>query len=320
MIFFVLVLTILAETICWSLIAGFIFINGQLRFSPWSSKSNADCWRKVFDFVRYRNYENINSTFHNWRIQKICCINYISSKSFKIRTYKRDIFNYSNCIKKFRIDDDLLNAYLAGQSETYFHNVTYKNIRENTEDNGKSNYLHRFRWYYTDTYRWSKRNKESMPILKEREKEYKTHHQQFYKFCWLIGFAVTYIVIPWVLLSKVVSLIFPFIMMKYANYTNALQQCLFYIFMILLIMVSMMFIFVIRIHYWIWHIFPCKYEPFVLPSSNSNSFCEEIIAYYKDICDCYSIDQLILEKFGANVGQIVLLYRGNMMAEINRCY
>ncbi len=108
--------------------------------------------------------------------------------------------------------------------------------------------------------------------------------------------------------------VFPFIMIYYSDEMDILQQCMLYIFVILQLVVLVIFCFVIQTHYWTWHIFPIKrLHPIRLKRIKSALFYEDIIKYYKHICDCYTVEQMILEKYGANVGQIVLLYYDNIV-------
>ena len=139
---------------------------------------------------------------------------------------------------------------------------------------------------------------------------------KFFSFVQLIGwFATVFIFFPILLLSKVLQVLFPWIIVGYLAYFNLLftnqinqfQMVMLGIYIFLQLLLFTLGIHVFRIHWWIWHIHPGRTSVYWYQVSEPR-LMEEVHAFYDEMCWYPVITEMMLNHFGDDIGAIIMDY------------
>ena len=130
---------------------------------------------------------------------------------------------------------------------------------------------------------------------------------------WIASSIAILILFPGFLISKLVQILYPWVILGYLLWFGLLDQVdVFQLFMLMVfiglqLIVFGLGIYVMKINWWIWHIYPgsnyCDWNGF-----KADKLMNKVGEWYEGIVWLPVIEEIVLKRFGADIGPIVIDY------------
>ena len=333
-----IVTMLLMEILCFSLLT--IFIYRCLSVDRWDyqDKFISNIIKEIINFVSNANETKNN----NDRVIRILCVNYSYLYNFETfyEKIKRDkleeeqrarlqrwglrgtkeetAFEVDKQIKKFR-DTGLYNLIKNHREIDTLNRVTYKEIRANcysTEEAnifklGWNNYLFGFELFKTEVIDGIEKASNSVYFIP----------YIFKLFAGIFGLIVVYILLPCYVLSRIVTLLYPYFILFYIYYydiyykLNPFELTMLAIYIVLQIGIFIFSYFVLRIHLWLWHIVPGKtysQNEILWGINHDKTEVDRLLTmtykYYDQVQWLPFASQIVIDIFGPDIGNIIVVY------------
>ena len=288
---FSVVVGLFAEIFCFSIIAAFIF--GFLTMNRWDyqNEKTANLLQKMLNFISGAPNRN------NDRIIRILCLNY-------------GYYKHSPRVGLTH-DSDLVKFIDKRRKEETLNTVSYKDIRQNCLQTSNATIFKTGIKKYLAIYgELTNDMKENYTSTSRR-----TSRRIQYFFMDIGAIVLLYILVPIYLLSRVFTIIYPYILVSYIFYYDLffkldlfeLTMLGVYIFLQLIIFVFGFF--VVRTHLWLWHIAPGKVRwQANWKSVDANDMIACCYKYYDQIQWLPFAQEIVLQRFGKDIGGIIVEY------------
>jgi len=257
----------------------FIWIFFTVDRWDYTEKKISKVLSKLLHFVSNGSYRN------NDRIIRILSINYAYDDKSKL----------SKFIMKRKKNETL-------------HKVTYKDIRDNC-DNPEDANIFQSGW------------KLYLSALGEMKKEvwdnFNTNDCFEETGSLLAGIAlllIIYISLPIYLLSRIVTILYPYFIVGYLFYYNlwskmhVFELTMLGIYVFLQITIAIIGFFVLRTHLWLWHIVPSISSYSMTWRADINPFLKKLYSFYDSIQWLPITRDIVLDRFGDDIGRIIVEY------------
>ena len=331
--FAVLIVCIVFEIAIFLFVA-FYFTRVYTSRFPTEHARNLNAWKRVIDWIyenkgydisdlmddiesdKYIENKDIYDTPYSCtsaqdRMIRICCINYAYLKGYQA-------FTYSN--GSVGSVDIPLRDYLSGKQKKSFVDVIKLNhLKSHSSKRDSISFFKRFWHIYGALWREINSNIEFYRVSVEQYRAFAERNRMQNRLKWFpyarIGIAfVTFVLGPLYFASRVLSLLFPIIIVIYLNENDllfevdSLQWLMFGCYLSLVLILCVLLAFMSYYAY---------YESFILPSNDTfpslHPFYDEFVTYVEDCSYPQLIiapirDYLVLNVFGKDVGGIVLSY------------
>eukprot|EP01083_Nonionella_stella_P014134 39776_1 len=267
----------LLEIACFSIVSGFIYIVCTMERWEYTEKKSAATIKRFLHFIGDASYKN------NDVIIRILCLNYAYKKSGKLGKYIEE----------------------SKRAET-LHKVSYKNIRNHCDNPKSANLISSGLKMYCGAFHQFK-----VECIDGFD-----HSNKFEGVClilwWIAGMLWIYISFPVYLLSRVVTLLFPYFIIGYLQYYGLwfkmhifeLSMLAFYVFLQLILFILGLFVF--RTHRWLWHVAPSEFP--VRLGEDLIPFFKRCYMMYDSIQWLPVTREIVLRKFGKDIGPIIIDY------------
>ncbi len=272
------IIFLILEIVCFSIMAGFIWLFLTVDRWDYTEQKIADIIKKLLYFIGGASYMN------NDRIIRILCVNYA-----------------------YNSDDRLGKYILERKRNETLHQINYTDIRNNCQKPKNANLFKTgIATYFSGFYEFKKQCIDEFDW---------TH--RFDAICnvfWWIGLILmAYISLPVYILSRIATILYPYFIIGYLYYYDLwfkmhifeLSMLAFYILLHLVLLV--LGVFVCRTHRWLWHVAPGvtevnKWRDDVIP------FLKKCYSFYDSIQWLPVTKQIVFERFGADIGDIIIAY------------
>ena len=124
-----------------------------------------------------------------------------------------------------------------------------------------------------------------------------------------------YVFLPILLLSKLLQIVYPWIIVGYLSYNGLLFSDKIDVFQLVMLMIYIMLqlfvvflgVHVMRIHWWLWHIEPGA-RPWWGRANHAAKATTEMYKYYNDICWYPQVEEIVFRVIGNDIGLIIMDY------------
>eukprot|EP01084_Bolivina_argentea_P001351 2498_1 len=254
-----------------------------------SSAASEKFYVGLIDWIK--NTHNIDNTISNTKLRmvKLCVINKVLLKNMSNKTK----VNYSS----YRSSDNKLENYIDERMQNNdFDCIKWKDFRINSSDENFSSFYGRFLTWYCSVYA-----------------------SNMDTGCW--GYAIaamTYLLFPIYLVSRIITVLFPLfiviylyigydIILWYGN-IDIFQFIMFVVYVGFILILGILFVFggVFREEFYGWHILPSERQLLIEKDIDKRS--RDIIESYDEIINVPIIRKLVQNKFGMDIGDIIMHY------------
>ena len=278
-----------AEVFCFSIIAFCLYIASTDRFSQNDNK-------KIIEMVIW-TINFISNGSRNEKVLRILAVNHGIHKSFKNGAYYRG--GHCETIREF------IDKTVEEGSYEALKALSYKDIRHNCKNKKKANLPANF-------LQWM------MKEESDGRKYIKNAHgfNKFFEFVIHIAFvAVFFIFGPILMISKVVQILYPWIILGYLIYNDLLITNEIHVFQLVMLgmyvlMQLVLFLLgwkVMRIHWWLWHVEPGQSSVY-WPNLQKDLMIRYTNEFYDDICWYPQVELIVFRVMGKDIGAIIMDY------------
>ena len=279
-------LAVLVEIPCFSILAVVFHRYCTKRwdhFNRWDHISNArisDILKMILNFIGDASNRN------NDRIIRILAVNYAHSSSNSLGTF-----------------------IVERKREEALHQVTYAEIREHSEDPEKAKFVSSLISDYFEI--WTEYFGEEVEFAWDPDKLLGSLEI-------LMLFALLYVFLPIYLLSRIVTVFYPYFIVGYLSYHGLWTEVgLFELVMLgsyigLQALMLVLGVSVFRIHLWLWHIVPGEYNQSESWTSGQMSFLKRMCSFYDSALWFPLTRQILVDDFGTDIGHIIMDYMKEM--------
>eukprot|EP01083_Nonionella_stella_P233726 823201_1 len=271
------------EVFCFSFFASAVYLFGTYRIEQHTSKHTSELVGLIFDFI----FDGDDK-----------CLRVLSiNKGLNARDHKK-----CTTICKF-IDKTLNEESYAGLQK-----ITYADIRHNCINPKAAAF---FADFFGEMMNEIKRSK---------SKICDSHRDTFDNFWDFIGFGMAasllFWVIPVLLLSKIVQILYPWMIVIYLGWNHLLFSESIDLFQLVMLFVSiglqliiiLLGIHVMRIHWYLWHVEP-GIEYLYWRKINAVRLRKEVHSFYDNVCWYPQVEPIVMNSFlGSDIGRIVMEY------------
>ena len=140
-------------------------------------------------------------------------------------------------------------------------------------------------------------------------------------FVGIIGLIMAYILFPCYVLSRIVTLLYPYFILFYIYHfdiydkLNAFELTMLGIYIVLQMIIFIFSYFVFRIHLWLWHIIPGKNDlkKEIFWGMNHDrreldGLLTTMYKYYDQVQWLPFASQIVIDTFGSDIGNIIVEY------------
>ena len=293
---FSVVAGLFAEIFCFSIIAAFIFI--ALTANRWDYRTEAtfDMINEMLDFISGA------AKTHNDTIIRILCINF---------------GYYTSTGKNLSVAKDVALIRFIQQKhlEERLNSVSYSDIRENCDSHKQAaifttsfeKYKKKFKDLSNDLSNAVCNSYESGRMKKVRRLERIAESLSMLLFA--------YVGIPIYGLSRIFTILYPYMIVFYIGYYNLLfkldlfELTMLGVYIFLQWVTFILGFFVLRTHLWLWHILPGKRKyRMKWHEVDRKEILRETFKYYDQVQWLPFATQIVVRKFGQDIGGIVVDY------------
>ena len=128
-----------------------------------------------------------------------------------------------------------------------------------------------------------------------------------------VGLCFIYISLPIYLLSRIMTILFPYFIIGYVSYynlwfeLNLFELSMLGIYVLLQLIIFIFSFFVFRTHMWLWHILPGSYE-MKWNSINVDSFLARMYEFYDSTQWIPITTDILAESLGNDIANIIIDY------------
>ena len=290
---FSVVVGLFAEIFCFSIIAVFIFLYLTSQKWDYRTESTSKMIDEMLDFISDAARTN------NDRIIRILCINY---------GYYTATGNDISMAK-----DSVLLKFIKNQREQdTLHTVTYNDIRENCQQHYNAAIFKRGFRDYKEMFE-EEIDKVSDALCDSSSGRTLRRIEKFCESMSLLLFA--YVGIPIYGLSRIFTILYPYILVFYIFYYNLLfkldlfELTMLGVYIFLQWVTIILGFFVFRTHLWLWHILPGKRKyQMKFHIIDTKAVLGETFKYYDEIQWLPFATEIVVQRFGKDIGGIVVIY------------
>ena len=269
------------EVFCFSVIAVAVYHRGTCRIFMHREQSVQLILSSILNFIQNGKDKKLRILAINQGLNEVAQVNNGSLNLSKI------------C--------DFSNKILKDEGFDGLRNVTYKDISDNTNAKLFSAFWKNILDEYSDL---------------KNDLGRGNYIDKFMYFWMFIGYIMMiFIFAPILFLSKILQVLFPWIIFGYLVYNNLLfsNQIELFQLMMLAVYIGLQLILlvlgikVLRIHWWLWHIFPGDTE-MDLRNISVLHLEREVSEYYDNVCWYPQVEKIVLNVFGNDIGPIIMDY------------
>eukprot|EP01084_Bolivina_argentea_P087743 158472_1 len=272
---FAFLATLFAEILSFSFVA--VFIWGILTVDNWNYTDQVSA-NAISEFLFFVSN---GSNKHNDKLIRISSINFA-----------------------YNPQSDLAQYILQRKQDETLHQLTYQNIRDHSRNPEDANLFKDIfqayctRWQGTGWHRWNENPEKFAEVIMETA-----------------GYLLLYISFPIYMLSRVVTVVYPYFIIGYITYyhlwfkMNIFELAMLGIYVLLQMITVILGFFVVRTHMWLWHIMPGmnRYR-MELHKLDINAFLKRLYHFYDSIQWMPITKGILVEKFGKDIGEIIVSY------------
>ena len=284
---------LLAEIFCFTIVAGFVFIFLTADRWDYQTKTVSKVVKEMLDFISDASYTK------NDRIIRILCLNY----GYYEARYKSE---------QIRKQQQLYTFITLSREREELHKVTYADIRK---AGGHSNVANIFSTGCSEY--WGICGDFQDEVTSEFScSSFKAFGESvFFLLLGIAGMIFVFVCFPLYVFSRIFTILYPYFLVWYIyEYDLFWKLDLFeltmlgvYIFLQLVIFIF--FFFVFRTHLWLWHILPGQMSHKMKWNNiKLNEFLGATYKCYDDIQWLPFAQEIVLERFGKDIGSIVVEY------------
>merc|ERR1712228_111533 len=301
---------IVMEVFCFAFLAAFCFKFATWR---WNEYYSADINDAIKDIIHWLMHSTKDKHLKNDKIVRIMALNY-AIKSL-----------HGNSSKML----EYIDAKKENEDYTAFQSITYSEIRNEASSDEKHKLKARiFPFLWKQIIEIEKSALSSIESIRSsatfnlRRKEYISHIFGFIAFN-----IVTFFILPMFVISKIVQMLFPYIIIAYLSNEYVqngvvwwIEVDLFQIVMLfgyigLQFILLVMGLFVCRLHWYLWHISPGSWSV-DLSAINQQKCIATASRFYEQVQSYPVVEEILISTFGPDIGGVVFYYFLHIEIEI----
>ena len=285
------VIVLLSEILCFTLIAGFVFLILTSTRWKYHKKYLSQIVKEMLDFI-----SNSSRKVKNDRVVRIACLNYAYYITYRDSTKSTEE----------------LYKFLTKQKETEtLSTVTYKQLRDK---GGYSGYANIFSWGFRKFLEVWKEYKKQMNKLSARSMK-RFVESMIDVVMGTFGIVLVYIFLPLYILSRICTILYPYYLVFYIYYydlffkLNPFELTMLGVYIFLQLVVFIFCILVFRTHWWLWHILPGQMNYNMnWRDGKEKDFFGATFKYYDEIQWLPYASTIVVDHFGNDIGGIIVDY------------